>query len=95
MGHNIYHYLYIPLTFYHTAPIGVALVYSPLIHHYGKPSAAQPYNQKPPRFSWGWDNCMCILPGFVMLDLGVGSCLVGDGEEVWYHDVNVNIYACC
>ena len=29
----------------------------------------------------GW--CMCILPGLVMLDLGVGSCLVDDGEEVF------------
>ena len=32
---------------------------------------------------WGWDNCMLILPGLVMLDLGVGSGLVGDGEEVF------------
>ena len=25
---------------------------------------------------------MCILPGLVMLGLGVGSCLGGDSEEV-------------
>ena len=30
----------------------------------------------------GWDNCMCILPGLVMLDLGVGGGLDGDSEEV-------------
>ena len=29
----------------------------------------------------GWDNCMCILPGLVMLDLGVWSGLVGGGGE--------------
>ena len=28
----------------------VALVYTPFIHHYEKPSAAQPYNRKPPTF---------------------------------------------
>ena len=28
----------------------------------------------------GWDNC---IPGLVMLDLGVGSSLVGGGEEVF------------
>ena len=32
---------------------------------------------------WGWDNCMCFLPGFVLLDLGVGAGLVCDGEEVF------------
>ena len=26
---------------------------------------------------------MCILPGLVMLELGIGSGLVGDGEEVF------------
>ena len=31
---------------------------------------------------WGWENCMCILPGLVRLDLGVGVGLDGDGEEV-------------
>ena len=35
---------------YHTAPKRVALVYTPFIHHYGKPSAAQLHNWKPPRF---------------------------------------------
>ena len=30
----------------------------------------------------GWDNCMCILPGLVMLDLGVGGGLDNDGDEV-------------
>ena len=29
---------------------------------------------------WGWNNC---IPGFVMLDLGVGSSLVGGGEGIW------------
>ena len=32
---------------------------------------------------WGWGKCLGILPGLVMLDLGVGSGLVGDGEEVF------------
>ena len=32
--------------------------------------------------SWGSDNCMCILPGLVMLDLCIGGGLDGDGEEV-------------
>ena len=31
---------------------------------------------------WGWDKCMCLLPGLVLLDLGVGSGLDGDGEKV-------------
>ena len=31
---------------------------------------------------WGWSNCMCVLPGLVRLDLGVGAGLDGDGEEV-------------
>ena len=26
---------------------------------------------------------MCLLPGLVRLDLGVGSCLDGDGEKVF------------
>ena len=26
---------------------------------------------------------MCILPGLVMLDLGIGSGLVGEGEELF------------
>ena len=41
---------YIPLTFYHTASIWVALVYTPFIHHYGKPSAAQPSQPETPTF---------------------------------------------
>ena len=31
---------------------------------------------------WGCDNCMCILPGLVRLDLGFGGGLDGGGEEV-------------
>ena len=31
---------------------------------------------------WGWENCMCVLPELVRLDLGVGGGLDGDGEEV-------------
>ena len=31
----------------------------------------------------GGGNCMCILPGLVVSDLGVGSSLVDDGEEVF------------
>ena len=31
---------------------------------------------------WGWSKCMCVLPGLVRLDLGVGGGLDGDGEEV-------------
>ena len=35
----------------------------------------------------GWCMAWCmvgvhVLPGLVMLDLGIGRCLVGDGEEV-------------
>ena len=31
---------------------------------------------------WGLEKCMCILPGLVGLDLGVGGGLDVDGEEV-------------
>ena len=31
---------------------------------------------------WGWGICMCVLPGLVRLDLGVGGGLDGDGKEV-------------
>ena len=31
---------------------------------------------------WGWKKCMCVLPGFVWLDLGLVEGLDGDGEEV-------------
>ena len=31
---------------------------------------------------WGWGKCMCILPGLVRLELGVGGGLDGVGEEV-------------
>ena len=30
---------------------------------------------------WGWDNCMCILPGLVRLDLGLGAVGGGEGGE--------------
>ena len=30
----------------------------------------------------GVGKCMCVLPGIVRLDLGVGGCLECDGEEV-------------
>ena len=32
--------------------------------------------------SWGWEKCMCTLPGLVGLDLGLGKGLDGDGGEV-------------
>ena len=32
---------------------------------------------------WGWaKKCMCILPGLVRMDLGLGEGLDGDDEEV-------------
>ena len=31
---------------------------------------------------WGWENCMCVLSGLLMLDLRVGGGLDGVGEEV-------------
>ena len=31
---------------------------------------------------WGWEKCMCILPGLVRLGLSIGGGLDGDGEEV-------------
>ena len=31
---------------------------------------------------WGWEKCMGILLGLVMLDLGYGEGLDGDDEEV-------------
>ena len=30
---------------------------------------------------WGWDNCMCILPGLVRLDLGLGAVGGGEGDK--------------
>ena len=30
----------------------------------------------------GWDNCICILPGLMRLDFGVGGGLDGDGVKV-------------
>ena len=30
----------------------------------------------------GVGKCMCVVPGLVRLDLGVGGSLDGDGEEV-------------
>ena len=31
---------------------------------------------------WGWGYCMCVLPGLVRLDLGVGVGLDGGVDEV-------------
>ena len=31
---------------------------------------------------WGWEKCMCVLPGVVGLDLSLGYGLDGDGEGV-------------
>ena len=31
---------------------------------------------------WVWDKCMCILPGLVRLDLGIGEGLDGGGDQV-------------
>ena len=31
---------------------------------------------------WGGEECMWVLPGLLMLDLGLGEGLDGDGEEV-------------
>ena len=39
-----------PSYFYHTAPIGVALVTHLFTHHYGKPSTAQIPNRKTPTY---------------------------------------------
>ena len=30
----------------------------------------------------GGEKCMCVLPGLVRLDFGLGEGLDGDGEEV-------------
>ena len=65
---------------YHVVPMGLCWVGSDLVYGGGASWAVH-------GLVYEW--CMvCVLPGLVRLDLGVGSGLVGDGEEIFYSVVS-------